>query len=233
MSVAERTAAIEHYIGQPPTPYTAPGDGPSRAQIIEATTRVLDTENECEHGHLPFDRNPACECWTLQRTHALVHQEPLVLSDFEIDPDRRGPVITMQTTDQTAERRARAEEIHAVYIAEELSAAEVGRKFDGITGGRVLQLFHEFGLEVRPRGWRANRERQRTAVGSAAHTTPVAPPAPAPEPDEEIVDAIVPQTPVQSKAFELLELLEAELVVHEREALRVRDQIAAVKEVIA
>lgn len=224
----------------------------AKAQEIEATTRVLDIENECSHGHLPFDTNRTCECWTLQRTHALIHQEPLVLHDYEIDPDRIGAVFTVTTTAEenaearTAERRERAQEMHRIYIEQELSCEEVGRKYK-VSGSRARQLFHEFDLEVKPRGWRATRDRQTAAAkrrgelatASLAHSTPVAPapePAPVVKPEPPMPPPIEPEildrlgeTPVQSKARELTELLVAELATVEARALELRDQIATVE----
>lgn len=87
MEAALRVSTATAVLPAPPLSPEIPGEIPDPALLspddVERYARLTDAEYECEHGHLPLDRDPACGCWTPGRVRALLAQEPIEGDRFD------------------------------------------------------------------------------------------------------------------------------------------------------
>jgi len=145
---------------------------------VELMIRATDAEGECEHGNLPFDRNPDCECWTRAQTAALLGQAPLDdgcpgldraaaldLPIPQIEVPRQAPPSTTVSTSSAVEialppnlevpmdsTTLPTQEMHDWYLAEDgRTMTDVSREW-GVSVSQAHRRFDALGLPKKPRG---------------------------------------------------------------------------------
>ena len=205
------------------------------AHPVELQIRATDIENECEHGHLPFDRNPGCECWTRQRTAALLGQAPddgcpgldraatLDLPIPQIEVPRQGSpdlVVSASSTTRGGPmegsnsagpvKDATAQVMHDWYMVEGRTMADVADYFS-LSTATIKRRFDEAGLACKPRG--GDREVHRRIADERDQPAPA--PAPESAPVSEYAPAIV--------------ALERELLAVRLRASKLEDAIEALR----
>lgn len=123
---------------------------------------LTDAENECEHGHLPLDRNPACHCWTPGKVRALLAQEPLADPD-PFDRAAAGDIAFPKPERQSADTgqdldEQLAHKIHDWYMDGERTMSLAACHFD-LPPRRVRELFrtHRLPLREPTRGFRRDK----------------------------------------------------------------------------
>jgi AraC-like DNA-binding protein len=174
---------------------------------VERMIRVTDMENECEHGNLPFDHQPDCECWTRERTAALLGQAPLddgcpgldraaaldlhvpqiALCDPQIEVPRQAPTSTTvssssrpQEVQMESTTNGSALVMHDWYMADDArTMADVARQF-GLSVATTKRRFEDAELPCKPRGGRRTLAVTPTVeVEAKVAETPIAEIAPA------------------------------------------------------